>query len=248
MRKKRTLFALSLLSLSLLLSACAPAQPAPSASPAAVTEPTPAASPKAAYQKLTAQEAKARIDSGDKLSIVDVREDFEFAGGHIPGAVLLPAGQIIEKAAELLPDKDAEILLYCRSGNRSRQAALQMINQYRQNNGLRPLMLDPVLGSIAQAQALELPVVEFLATHGRCPRNGDAGFGSPDTHAYAALAAVDFGQFEGSGRCGLEATLHLPGSPALDGKSIWLEYDSDADRWTCTSDVDDRHLPVDCRG
>ena len=58
MRKKRTLFALSLLSLSLLLSACAPAQPAPSASPAAVTEPTPAASPKAAYQKLTAQEAK----------------------------------------------------------------------------------------------------------------------------------------------------------------------------------------------
>ena len=128
MRKKRTLFALSLLSLSLLLSACAPAQPAPSSSPAAVTEPTPAASPKAEYQKLTAQEAKARIDSGDKLSIVDVREDFEFAGGHIPGAVLLPAGQIIEKAAELLPDKDAEILLYCRSGNRSRQAALQMID------------------------------------------------------------------------------------------------------------------------
>ena len=128
MRKKRTLFALSLLSLSLLLSACAPAQPAPSASPAAVTEPTPAASPKAAYQKLTAQEAKARIDSGDKLSIVDVREDLEFAGGHIPGAVLLPSGQIIEKAAELLPDKNAEILLYCRSGNRSRQAALQMID------------------------------------------------------------------------------------------------------------------------
>ena len=102
--------------------------------------------------------------------------------------------------------------------------------------------------AIAQAQALELPVVEFLATHGRCPRNGDAGFGSPDTHAYAALAAVDFGQFEGSGRCGLEATLHLPGSPALDGKSIWLEYDSDADRWTCSSDVEDRHLPVGCRG
>ena len=45
MRKKRTLFALGLLSLSLLLSACAPAQPAPSASPAAVTAPTPAASP-----------------------------------------------------------------------------------------------------------------------------------------------------------------------------------------------------------
>ena len=128
MRKKRTLFALSLLSLSLLLSACAPAQPVPSASPAAVTEPTPAASPKAAYQKLTAQEAKARIDSGDKLSIVDVREDYEFAGSHIPGAVLLPAGQIIEQAAELLPDKDAEILLYCRSGNRSRQAALQTID------------------------------------------------------------------------------------------------------------------------
>ena len=119
MRKKRTLFALSLLSLSLLLSACAPAQPAPSASPAAVTEPTPAASPKAEYKKLTAQEAKARIDSGDELVILDVREDYEYSAGHISGALLLPVGQIAQKAPELLPDKNAEILLYCRSGNRS---------------------------------------------------------------------------------------------------------------------------------
>ena len=102
--------------------------------------------------------------------------------------------------------------------------------------------------AIAQAQALQPQVVEFLATHGRCPRNGDAGFGSPDAHAYAALASVDFGQFEGSGRCGLEAILSIPDSPVLDGKSIWLEYDSDADRWTCSSDVEDRHLPVGCRG
>lgn len=128
MKKKRTLLALSLLSLSLLLSACAPAQHAPAATPAAQTEQSPAATPKAEYKKLTAQEAKARMDSGDKLFIVDVREDFEFAGGHIPDAVLLPGGQISLKAAEVLPDKDAEILLYCRSGSRSRQAALQMID------------------------------------------------------------------------------------------------------------------------
>ena len=103
-------------------------------------------------------------------------------------------------------------------------------------------------GAIAQAHGLQPQVAEFQLEHGRCPRNGDPGFGSPDSYAYGALSTVEFGPFDGSGRCGLEATISLPGKPALDGKAIWLEFDSDSGQWTCTSAVDDRHLPVTCRG
>lgn len=127
MKKKQTLLVLSLLGLSLLLSACAPAQHAPTPAPVAQAEQKESDMPKAEYKKLSAQEAKARIDSGDELIILDVREDYEYSAGHISGALLLPVGQIAQKAPELLPDKNAEILLYCRSGNRSRTAALQMV-------------------------------------------------------------------------------------------------------------------------
>ena len=136
MKSKRILFLLSLLALTLLLSACAPAKPAVDPLPSGpAIDPVPTLPaeqketdmPKAEYRSLSAKDAKARIDSGDKLIILDVREDYEFAAGHIPGAVLLPVGQIKDLAAEVLPDKNAEILLYCRSGNRSRTAALQLV-------------------------------------------------------------------------------------------------------------------------
>jgi len=136
MKGKLFLLMLGLVSLTLLLSACAPnkaAQPAapavsetPAASEAPSASETPAA--KAEYRKLSAEEAKARMDSGDELIVLDVREESEFAAGHIPGALLLPLGQIEAKAAEALPDKNGEILVYCRSGNRSRQAANLLIS------------------------------------------------------------------------------------------------------------------------
>jgi len=52
-----------------------------------------------------------------------VREQSEYDAGHISGAVLLPVGSIAEKAAETLPDKNAVLLVYCRSGNRSKTAS-----------------------------------------------------------------------------------------------------------------------------
>ena len=63
------------------------------------------------------------MDSQEVL-ILDVREQDEYDSGHIPGAVLLPVGSITEEsAAEVIPEKDATVLVYCRSGNRSKTAA-----------------------------------------------------------------------------------------------------------------------------
>ena len=141
---KKNLLAIGLISTALLLSACtspaAKTTDIPKATEAvtqtvqATAVPVPTSSPqteapqKAEYKSLTPQEAKARIDSGDDLIVLDVREDSEFAQGHVPNAVLLPLGQIKDKADDVLPDKDAEILLYCRSGNRSRQAAMILLD------------------------------------------------------------------------------------------------------------------------
>ena len=53
---------------------------------------------------------------------VDVREPDEFAVGHIPGAKLLPLGDVLTRAEEVMPDKNAQWLIYCRTGRRSADA------------------------------------------------------------------------------------------------------------------------------
>ena len=58
-----------------------------------------------------------------EVLVLDVREQSEYAGGHIPGAVLLPVGTIDEAAAAVIPEKDTTVLVYCRSGSRSKRAA-----------------------------------------------------------------------------------------------------------------------------
>ena len=75
------------------------------------------------YQQITQEEAKEMMDSQEVI-ILDVREQDEYDSGHIPGAVLLPVGSIDETtAAEVIPDKDSTVLVYCRSGNRSKTAS-----------------------------------------------------------------------------------------------------------------------------
>jgi len=78
---------------------------------------------KAMYKQITAEEAKEIMDSGEKHIILDVREQSEFDEGHIPGAILIPYTEIENKAEEMLLDKDMQILVYCRSGRRSKIAA-----------------------------------------------------------------------------------------------------------------------------
>ena len=75
------------------------------------------------YQQITQEEAKEMMDTQEVI-ILDVREQAEYDSGHIPGAVLLPVGTIDETtAAEVIPEKDSKVLVYCRSGNRSKTAS-----------------------------------------------------------------------------------------------------------------------------
>ena len=77
----------------------------------------------ASYQQITQEEAKEMMDSQEVI-ILDVREQDEYDSGHIPGAMLLPAGTIYEAtAADAIPEKDSTVLVYCRSGNRSKTAS-----------------------------------------------------------------------------------------------------------------------------
>ena len=77
----------------------------------------------AVYVTITAEEAKEIMDSQEGYIILDVRTQAEYDEGHIPGAVLIPNTEIEDRAGGELPDKDQLILVYCRSGNRSKQAA-----------------------------------------------------------------------------------------------------------------------------
>ena len=75
------------------------------------------------YEQITAEKAKKIMDSGEEHIILDTREQDEFDSGHIPGAILIPYTEIDNKAEEMMPDKDKLILVYCRSGRRSKIAA-----------------------------------------------------------------------------------------------------------------------------
>ena len=75
------------------------------------------------YKQISQEEAKEMMDTQDVI-ILDVREQDEYDSGHIPGAVLLPVGTIDEEtAAEVIPETDSTVLVYCRSGNRSKTAS-----------------------------------------------------------------------------------------------------------------------------
>ncbi|NDL67080.1 rhodanese-like domain-containing protein [Clostridiales bacterium F-3ap] len=79
------------------------------------------------YRKITPEEAKTVMDGQEPFVLVDVRTKEEYDGGHIPGALLLPDADIERLAPDMLPDKEAKILLYCRSGRRSELAARKLL-------------------------------------------------------------------------------------------------------------------------
>ena len=99
MRKRS--FAL-LLALVLLLTACAQA---------------------VSYEQITQEEAKQIMDTTNGYILLDTRTQEKYDQSHIPGALLIPHTEIADRAAAELPDKDQVILVYCRSGNRSKQAS-----------------------------------------------------------------------------------------------------------------------------
>jgi rhodanese-related sulfurtransferase len=80
----------------------------------------------AEYKKITPEEALEMMED-EGVIILDVRTQEEYDTGYIEGAVLLPDYEIGEKIEELIPDKDTEILIYCRSGRRSENAAKELL-------------------------------------------------------------------------------------------------------------------------
>ena len=81
----------------------------------------------AVYMNITAQEAKQIMDSEEGYIILDTRTQEEYDEGHIPGAIVIPHDEIAERAEQLLPDKDQLLLVYCRSGRRSKLAAEALV-------------------------------------------------------------------------------------------------------------------------
>ena len=81
---------------------------------------------KAAYHKLSAEEAYEMMVS-QEVVVVDVRTREEYDGGHIENAVLVPNERIGSEMPEALPDKEATLLIYCRSGRRSKDAAQKLL-------------------------------------------------------------------------------------------------------------------------
>ena len=87
----------------------------------------------AEYRKISVEVAKKMLDSNPDAILLDVRNEAEYKEKHIKGAVLLPLPAIEKKAEEVLPDKNAVILIYCRSGVRSKNAAnLLVLKEYTQ--------------------------------------------------------------------------------------------------------------------
>lgn len=101
----------------LLLTGCAHA-PAPQQAAEDSTKPS--------WVQIDQETAKRMMEADDGHVIVDVRRQDEYDAGHIPGAVLIPNESIVDERPSELPDLEQVILIYCRSGNRSKQAAQKL--------------------------------------------------------------------------------------------------------------------------
>ena len=79
-----------------------------------------------AYKIISQEKAKEIMEDTEGYIILDVRTDWEYDNGHIEGAINIPNEEIGHEDIEALPDKEQPILVYCRSGNRSKQAASKL--------------------------------------------------------------------------------------------------------------------------
>ena len=80
------------------------------------------------FRQISQQEAAEIMEKEPEALILDVRTPEDFAQGHIAGALNLPNESISQQNLSLLPDKDQTILIYCRSGNRSKQASRKLVD------------------------------------------------------------------------------------------------------------------------
>ena len=79
------------------------------------------------YEQISSEAAKKIMDTEEDFVIIDARTEEEFAEGHIEDAILIPEYEIASRAEKELPDKNALILVYCRSGRRSKIASEELV-------------------------------------------------------------------------------------------------------------------------
>ena len=115
---------LVVLGVSVLLSGCGSADSNTMQPPAAKAQESKVT---AEYHKITQEQAKERMTKNPKVIILDVRTPQEYKDGHIDKAINVPNEDINTTPPKELPDKNAEILVYCRSGHRSKQASDKLV-------------------------------------------------------------------------------------------------------------------------
>nr|WP_298153248.1 pilin [uncultured Pseudoxanthomonas sp.] len=99
----------------------------------------------------------------------------------------------------------------------------------------------------AEVQALKADVQMFRLDQGRCPANGEGDFGTPESYAGTYVTRATIGEFD-DGTCGFELEFGNTGNAQIDGRKLWWDMGSDNAQWHCSSEVDDKWLPLDCRG
>ncbi|HEV7272027.1 GYF domain-containing protein [Pseudoxanthomonas sp.] len=95
--------------------------------------------------------------------------------------------------------------------------------------------------------ALRMEVKAFMDAEGRCPSNGEGTIGTPESYAGPYVARAVVGGFD-DGTCGFELEFANTGNAQIDGRKLWWDLGSDNSEWHCSSEIDDRYLPPDCRG
>jgi type IV pilus assembly protein PilA len=90
-------------------------------------------------------------------------------------------------------------------------------------------------------------VKAFLDSEGRCPSNGEGAFGTPESYASTYVTRATIGEFD-DGTCGFELEFGNTGNTNIDGRKLWWDLGSDHTEWHCSSEVDDKWLPMECRG
>lgn len=149
MKRKSILLLMGLAAVSMLLTACAK----PDAG-----KPDGMETSGGAYQKIDAAEAKRMIDAGG-VTVVDVRRADEYEDGHVPGAINIPNEDIADQMPAALPDAGTTLIVYCRSGVRSKQASDKLVRMgYRRvydMGGILDWTYDTVTGVEPGANAAE---------------------------------------------------------------------------------------------
>ena len=208
--KKRIGLAVMSLCVLLALTACAPA----------VKDSQSAAPSEAAGGKISAEQLKEMLDAGDALTVLDVRSAEEYAQGHIPGAILLPNEQIGAEPPEALPQKDAKIIVYCRSGRRSAEAAKKLramgYTDVRDLGGLSAWPYETVSGAQSGAwkrTSQEGPSLVAGAVAESAPVQGPQPKGAP---LFGAFATTDL--------AGNPVDQHLFEGHALTMVNVWATF------------------------